>query len=638
MTFAEDTVAPSEVQSLGYGVMLYEYFQDHHFQALTEFAIAESRNDLGGHGSHPMLMEGGISLAFGMDKKAEAIFQQLLDGSYTPGVESQAWFYLAKIAYQRGGRERAESALANAEENLPRKFLNEFWHMRSNIAIADGNFKSAEKDIASLAKDSPFAAYGSYNLAVVYQSLYSSAASDSGSSNIWQHAVMQFDNAADQALDRVAYHVNRLADNEIFNTEDDEVDDTREFKALADRAYLAAGHVLIQAERYDAAIDRFRKVRLEGPFAASAMLGYGWAAMELEHFQVALTPWQHLSEQSLIDAAVQESYLAIPHLYEKLNAPAQALSAYEKATASYEQELQRIDKAMTTLRHSDLLDLFVVEQPDGFINWVALDEDKVTLNPKTAYLKRLFAQTAFQALLSDLRDLHTMQANLHAWSQRADMFDGVLNSRNAANADMRDKQAKLLQGVVSRLQARREMLVDRVRAAEEDSDVAAFLSGDALDLHQRSLVAEQKAQKLQDQIEVNYQLDWSEFLSRVSLWQAQQAFSANKAAVNKSIVQIDREIAQAMVRDTASSASALSDQALSRYAGRITKAKQGLAITQRSIEASIARAEQQLVAMATDQLLAQQKSIRAYLVQARLATTRLYDNGAERSQKDGVAL
>ena len=92
---------PSAAQALSYGTMLYEYFQRHHFEALTEYALAERRKDLEGHGTHPKLMEGGISLAFGMDQKAEAIFDSLLDGTYSDGIESQAWFYLGKIYYDK---------------------------------------------------------------------------------------------------------------------------------------------------------------------------------------------------------------------------------------------------------------------------------------------------------------------------------------------------------------------------------------------------------------------------------------------------------------------------------------------------------------------------------------------------------
>ena len=43
----------------------------------------------------------------------------------------------------------------------------------------------------------------------------------------------------------------------------------------------------------------------------------------------ALTPWLELRKRSLLDPAVQESFLAVPFAYAKLNAGEQAAENYE---------------------------------------------------------------------------------------------------------------------------------------------------------------------------------------------------------------------------------------------------------------------------------------------------------------------
>jgi tetratricopeptide (TPR) repeat protein len=73
------------------------------------------------------------------------------------------------------------------------------------------------------------------------------------------------------------------------------------------------------------------RVRLSGPQSSKALLGAGWADAAEKHYEAALAPWQELQGRSLLDAAVQESYLAVPYAYAELGAMAQSAEYYEKA-------------------------------------------------------------------------------------------------------------------------------------------------------------------------------------------------------------------------------------------------------------------------------------------------------------------
>ena len=57
-------------------------------------------------------------------------------------------------------------------------------------------------------------------------------------------------------------------------------------------------------------------------------------------------PWQELQGRNLLDAAVQESYLAVPYAYAELGAMAQAVEYYESAIAAYDAERARIGESI----------------------------------------------------------------------------------------------------------------------------------------------------------------------------------------------------------------------------------------------------------------------------------------------------
>ena len=72
----------------------------------------------------------------------------------------------------------------------------------------------------------------------------------------------------------------------------------------------------------------------------------GWADAALGDYQAALAPWMELRERNLLDAAVQESYLAVPYAYGKLNANAQAADILRSALKSFDAENVRLDSAI----------------------------------------------------------------------------------------------------------------------------------------------------------------------------------------------------------------------------------------------------------------------------------------------------
>src|SRR5690606_9848551 len=128
-----------------------------------------------------------------------------------------------------------------------------------------------------------------------------------------------------------------------------------EYRALQDKTYTAMGYSYLAQKSYIGAIDAFIQVNLDSRQANQALLGYGWAALAQEEYAQALKPWQLLRQRSLQDPAVQESLLALPFAYEKLDAQGEALAAYEEAEALLNAELGLIAQLRSSLTPDELL-------------------------------------------------------------------------------------------------------------------------------------------------------------------------------------------------------------------------------------------------------------------------------------------
>src|SRR5690606_20259637 len=100
------------VQDLAYGEVLFEFFQEDYLAALTRLLAAQSRNELEHHAGESELMLGGLYLSYGQHRLAGEIFERVLQQSVEPALHDRAWFFLAKIWYQRGYLPEAEAALA----------------------------------------------------------------------------------------------------------------------------------------------------------------------------------------------------------------------------------------------------------------------------------------------------------------------------------------------------------------------------------------------------------------------------------------------------------------------------------------------------------------------------------------------
>lgn len=630
VTSAEAKEKPkTSVADLRYGVALYHYYQQDYIAALAELMVADTRDGVQGHGDNPELIAGGVSLAFGMQDHAEGVFNQILQDERRPqSARDAAWFYLGKLHYTRGNWAAAEQNFARVSSEFKPALRAQMQALQINIRIRNKNYAELTPKNIDTDELRSWTSYTFYNLGAAH-----AREGDFASAQDFFSELTEID----------------LVDNPVRR---------KEQWALQDKAYTAMGYAYLAEKKYAAAIREFTKVRLDGVFANQALLGYGWAAVAQEEYDLALRPWQLLRSRSLMYPAVQESLLALPYAYEKLGAHGEAVNAYQSAEELLAREIQLIRDMRATLTEGELLTLVgseplsaedakkVLRAPtaqevatestqDGTLtavvtddgqNWLKLDGTSI-IKTRSAYLSELFAKNAFQTAVLDLRDLLRLQALLQTWLPKLDAYHDLLLQKQAT----RDHQDQLLkQNAI--VQQEQTLLAERAAFAQQLEQIRSSENYMAL--------ADDETRALYGRIERGQQtiarmkaegLDTSELEARtkmfggILLWRAAQEYPAQLAAQQSELKTIDTKLAQiAKTRQNIAEVTATSMD--------IQPTLARLQVLQKEVNAHLQNTDQLITTQSRllrekvdQQLAAHEKRLNNYLAQAHLAVARLYD-------------
>jgi hypothetical protein len=108
--------APRTVQDPHYGDGLFHFYQDQYFTALVCLMVSQHFERVGHHADEADVLRGGLLLSYGMPNEAGEVFARLIETGAPPAVRDRAWFYLAKIRYQRGQRRRPTTPSAHRRQ------------------------------------------------------------------------------------------------------------------------------------------------------------------------------------------------------------------------------------------------------------------------------------------------------------------------------------------------------------------------------------------------------------------------------------------------------------------------------------------------------------------------------------------
>ena len=591
---ASGTLAPTKIKDLYYGDVLFYFYQDDYFDALTRLRAAQEKGRVSHHADEAELLLGGLYLSYGEHLEAGKIFERLLARNVSPSVANRAWFYLGKVWYQRSYWSQAESALRKVQGELPPRLEAEKRNLLAQVLIQQNRYDDAIAELNGWRGPPDWTAYAQFNLGVA----------------LVRKGRM---NDAATMLDGVGR----------MQTSDEEL------LALRDKANLALGYAFLQADRPQEAKPVLQRVRLQGAQSTKALLAVGWADSAEQNYREALVPWMELHGRNLLDAAVQESYLAVPYAFAKLNANAQAADYYNTAIRSYADESKRIDQSIDAIRSGKLLDTLITQDREGRHGWFWQLEN-LPQAPESRYLYQLLAGNEFQEGLKNYRDLTFMQRNLAEWSRSLVAFGDMVDTRQAAYEQRLPKIDASLSGVDPKeLQHKRVELESRLAEAERSGDVVALGTSHEQEMWSRIGGIEDALAAQPENRALDETRDKVRLLKGVLAWQLNESYKARIWSTRRSLKELDlalREMEKRWLRVQQARDSFPNDTA--GFATRVAALKPRIdALNTRLAAAGRAQGEY-LAGIAVQELEAQKERLAAYQVQARFALATIYDRAA----------
>ena len=388
-----------EIRDLHYGMVLYEFYQDNYYSAAVNLITAQEQNRLERSDNEARLLLGGLYLSYGLHKEAEEIFENVIDEGASAPVRDRAWFFLGKIRYHKQLFIEAEAALNRVGNSLDELLKEEFHTLKSNLLMAQKKYPEAVQSLLRTADNKKReidelgdANYVRFNLGVA---LIRAGEEEEGRKLVKQ--------------------VGELRSNDP------------DMKALRDKANLAIGYSLIKKDPANARI-YLQRVRLKGPYSNRALLGLGWAEVELQRYEKALVPWQELASRDRNDVAVFESLLAIGNALERLRVYPQAMTSYQNAINQYEKELVYLELTVAAVKSGRLWADLLSQTTQNEMGWF-WEADLLPNTPEARYLPNMMAGHDFHEAIKNLRDLKFLENKLDRWNDEMPALDYMLELR-----------------------------------------------------------------------------------------------------------------------------------------------------------------------------------------------------------------
>ena len=614
--------APQTIAAPHYGDTLFNFYQDRSFVAITGLMVSQHFGRISPHDDEAEVLRGGMLLAYGLHDEAEGVFARLIERNATPAVQNRAWYYLARLRHQRGLAEQATAALARITAPLVDSkgsptLEEDHQLLRAQLLLDAQDYRAASEVLQALRGRQMATAAAQRVVAPSAAALYASF-------NLGVAMVKAGDPLGGQSmLDAVGQAV--APDEEL--------------RSLRDRANVALGFSALADKKPREARLALQRVRLQGPQSNKALLGFGWAAAELNDPQLALVPWLELAGRGSAggaDAAVLEARIAVPYAMAELRAYPSALQGYQQAADGFEQEQHALAESITAIRAGKLVQGLLAGNVEGQAAGSGANLGRsagirtLPEMPHAAHLAPLLAGHAFQEAFKNLRDLQFLDGNLAQWQNNlgayADMLD---NRRRAFQQKLPAVRASTGTADIAALLQRREALESSLNRTLSEGDAAAFADERERGLLQRIARGEATLKDVAGQPDSQDLTEATERLRRAAgalQWQLSQNFSARAWEAKKALRDTDQTLGRARELDAALQRAQQEEPARHAHFGQRIALLGARLVTMRPVVTAVAlQVQAQMQDIAVAELQAQQERLAVYASQARLAIAQIHD-------------
>ncbi|RLP55555.1 MAG: hypothetical protein D6160_03880 [Ketobacter sp.] len=533
---------PHAVEDLAYGDLLFDFYQQKYFSAITKILVAKERGQLDHNREHAELVLGSLYVSYGMLERGEAIFNRLLNTYTTQKGADESWYQLARIYYKQGDAKKALSVLTNNIVEPVETRATEHVLLQVLCHINLGEVDQARSLSQFLNTEEPLSVFVRFNLGAALSQL-----GDMGTAAGYYEDVLENNQASD------------------------ETDMT-----LLDRSALSLGIYYLQSNQLDLAEKTLNKIRLFGPVANRGLLALGWAHFESDRKIDALTPWLELSSRPLSDSAVQESILNVPFVYEELGALQDALDGYNNAYKTFQTQGRKLDDIKAEIMKPDWIEII---SPADTTEMNVMNSAKAfelpADNAASQHLFQYYATNEFQRMYHDYRELQRLYLVLVHWERQIPTYTQMIQTHVERLNELAPKAER------ASLQAQKFYAYSRVKLDEFETKLSQIIADD--DIAGTANVTQLAQQTRLDQIEATlksigdpdvYAEEWDKFrlLKGLLVWDLNAVAIEKRWQSTKDKVAIDNLLIELEGRIRALT-SARQDR-LTRFQGFETRASE----------------------------------------------------------------
>lgn len=615
------------VSDTSYGMALYQYHQGNFFQALTRLNVAKAEGGISGHGDHPLLVEGGLMLSYGMTREAQALFQELLNESdVSSETRNQAWFYLGKVFWLEEDAEASSDALDRVDgsflEETDEALYREWLYLKGQWLLGHPAEPATDEDfhdiLRALPETSPWGWYLRYNRAV--QLL----------------AVGEAQAAADVLAELIAQ---ALPEEKLPPETADEL------IALEQQARLTLGRLHLSQGSFGQAMAVLSAIPLDGLLSDQALADYAIAASRQGQNGLALQALETLQSRPLFTPWLQQVPYARAFTIEQMNQPEAALDAYRDAAGHYQRLDERLAKEQANLTEAHLVEaLNFIREGEGDLRKDGNDKKpsaepslgestilvdtygRVQVRPEDFSLAGLLAGETFQLALRDLHELYRLSTSLDSWRTQLASFDAMLETRRARRESrIRETREALSNLNADEWAAQQTQFRRRIEQASAEQDAAFFMTARQRELKQQLDRVEETLSELPDDENTREQRKTYERMRAYFHWWVADDYSINRWAAVSQLRELDEAMETFVSQRQLMEQEMSSDARLDEFAGRINRKREELDQVNEMLDAALDRTRQDLVMLVKSELASQRREIAGYLRASRHAQARLAD-------------